>query len=126
MKKIALFLLFAFYSCGISYDGETRLISEINLTDSDGQAISGKPVSVRVSSNGVSDGISDGFTNANGKLILIFPAPNDADATINIDIFSDGNPYQGKHFLDVVTSPEYVDFSGKADQIQISFGIQMD
>ena len=48
MKKITLLLFLALTSCGIEYDGETRLISETTVLDRNGNylAIEVKPSAV--------------------------------------------------------------------------------
>lgn len=105
MKKIALlFVLILTYSCGLNYDGETRLVFETRITDHDNNPIAGKYVQIQVFENAVYDGsvdnvISDGFTDANGNIRLIFPSPP-ANARMTVH-YSDDPVFQQKHISNI-------------------------
>lgn len=89
------------YSCGVDYDAETRLVSETRLIDKFGNPIVGKPVEIWVSDESGSDMIANTVTDANGKSLLIFPAPNDMENG-RIDIrFPQGGSFQEKNFREI-------------------------
>ncbi len=78
MKKILFALIvLSFLKCAIPYDGETRLVLETSVIDSDGNPIINQMVTVNVSDQQdyLTDNISKGLTDNNGKLVLIFPSP---------------------------------------------------
>lgn len=96
MKKILLFLLIlSTYSCTIQYDGETRLLFDTVLKDSNGMPISGKEVAIFVGY----EKISNSKTDTNGKIKLVFPAPK-YDDLIEVRIES-SNDYQNKIFSNI-------------------------
>jgi 5-hydroxyisourate hydrolase-like protein (transthyretin family) len=87
MKKLlSLLNLLSLCACAIDYDGETRLVFETRVTDSQGNPKANLPVSVQINDGELSDIISNGNTNANGKIVLIFPAPSNIDADISFNI----------------------------------------
>jgi hypothetical protein len=91
MKKILSLLTFlSLCACSIQYDGETRLVFQARVNDSQGNPKADLPVSINISDGEISDMISNGNTNSNGEITLIFPAPSNIDANISIDI---GNLY---------------------------------
>lgn len=96
MKKIILAILFlTVTSCEIQYDGETRLLFETTLKNSDGSAVSGQEVFVFVQS----ENISNAKTDRNGKIKLVFPAPK-FDDFIEVRIENSG-AYQTKVFTNI-------------------------
>jgi len=105
MKKITLLLLLILtYSCGIQYDGEKRLIVEGQITDRDEKPLSGRIVEVIVSDYDETDVISNSYTDANGNVLMIFPAPQNADyfsnTRISIRIAGD-EIWQGKYLYNM-------------------------
>lgn len=101
MKKITLIvLLFGFYSCQIQYDGETRLITEIHVVDSDGNPIQGQPVEITVHADNISDVISNGNTDQNGNSLLIFPKP--LQSTISVAFYDHDDIYQDKMYVGIL------------------------
>ena len=92
MKKIFLFILFSvFCSCTIEYDGETRLVVESVVTDTDGNPLKGKSIEIVVSDGQNFDAISNGTTDANGRSLLIFPSPKADGMTADVTIAGDEN-----------------------------------
>ncbi len=105
MKKIlAFFALLVLASCGVDYDGETRLIFESRVVDSQGNPVVGKGVQVVVDDEGNSDMISNGITDENGKILFAFPAPNNTAAFIHIYYSDNGSQYQDKMYFNVLRS----------------------
>ncbi|RZJ65492.1 MAG: hypothetical protein EOO50_13595 [Flavobacterium sp.] len=95
MKKIILTLcLVALAGCGVSYDGETRLISQLHITDSQGNPIPGLTVAVYVNDDSNSDfednsNPANGTTDANGNSLIGFLAPEKSGGRIEILVFED-------------------------------------
>lgn len=100
MKHTFLFLAFlaltALSSCGISYDGETRLISQLHVVDSQGNPIPDLNVSVYVQDDEDDDNDFDdnsnpanGKTDGNGNSLIGFLAPEKSNAKIRISIEGD-------------------------------------
>ena len=90
MKKILLLLTTLFFiSCQIQYDGGSKFIVQTKVVDKNGTPIPEVPVSVRVSSGGLSDEISLSETNKDGFATLLFPPPENEGATISISYFPD-------------------------------------
>ena len=83
MKKITLLLFLIFVSCDITYDGETRLISETNVIDRNGNPLSGIEVSIRASNGFDSHYVSKGVSDAKGNTTLVFPKPETSDLVIS-------------------------------------------
>ena len=83
MKKITLLLFLIFISCDISYDGETRLVSETNVMDRNGNPLSGIEVMINVSNGYDSHLASNGVSDANGNTVLVFPKPENSEFEIS-------------------------------------------
>ena len=104
MKKTAfLFMIIAAISCHPDYEGEKRLVFETRLTDYNNNPIGGEYINIHIFQDfsigqGANDDvIADGFTDVNGYLRLIFPAPlyhNSSKITIN---YSGNTAFQEKH-----------------------------
>lgn len=106
MKKITLLLLFlALTSCGISYDGETRLILETKVLDRNGNFLSGIETKVRASNGSDEDLISSGFSNSYGNTFLTFTKP--INASIDISFSNEQSGYDVRSFYDI--KPENFD-----------------
>jgi hypothetical protein len=99
MKKILLFFVLALIiSCErIEYDGETRLVFQTVVLDSNGQPLRNSHVEVSVESSL----ISEGTTDLNGQITLIFPAPLSDDLGINLKIYNDDPSYLTKEILNI-------------------------
>lgn len=101
MKNFFLFALaLVFCSCAIEYDGETRLVIESYVRDTEGNPLAGKAVSVTVSDGQYHDNISNGITDSDGKSLLVFPAPKSENTTVNVTIADDEN-HQEKNFTNI-------------------------
>lgn len=117
MKKISSFLfLLLLSSCGISYDGETRLVNEFHVVDSNGESVAGVSVAIIVGVDEQSETISNGITDQNGNLRLIFSAPSDANGRINF-VIADNNPtFLSKTYRNILKS-DYVAYKISLDNI---------
>lgn len=98
MKKIFLFLVIAtIISCeGIQYDGEKRLVFQTVVLNSSSQPLPNSHVEIAVNSSL----ISQGKTDQNGRITLIFPAPS-SDLSINLKVYSDEASYMQKEILNL-------------------------
>jgi len=108
IKQISLILICAaLTSCGVNYDGESRLVTQITVVDRDGSPIAGRPVDITVADDGDYDVISNSVTDSNGHALLIFPTP-DFDDKIQISIYGDGIwQYQYYHNLTRLNFKDY-------------------
>ena len=105
IKKIPLLILFlTVVSCGIQYDGETRLVLETAVKDRNGNALENVAVGVTFNDGNFGDMISDGVTDKNGNLLLIFPAAVNDSIDISISIHSDDLELQDKTYRNVMVS----------------------
>ena len=105
IKKIALFTLFLIVvSCGIQYDGETRLVIETAIKDRNGNAVENVSVGVTFNDGNFGNTISNGVTDKNGNLLLIFPAPVNDSINISISIDSNDLELQEKTYRNVMVS----------------------
>lgn len=83
MKKLVLlFILFAFNSCEIQYDGETKLQVSGKLVDKSGNQLSGKKIDILVRQTGssftsayIEDLITFGISDNNGLFTFLIPSP---------------------------------------------------
>lgn len=105
MKKITLLLFLALTSCGISYDGETRLILETTVLDRNGDFLSGIETKVRASNGSDDDLISSGFSNSYGTTFLTFTKP--LNASIDISFSNEQSGYDTQSFYNI--NPENFD-----------------
>jgi hypothetical protein len=116
MRKIILLsLLSLFYSCTVPYDAETRLLFETKLTDSNENSLNGIEVEISVSNgNGYgssSETISNGKTNENGEIKLIFPAPEfDRNYKISISSKYDENLGFVPFSIDNIILKDFTDY----------------
>jgi len=99
MKKITLLLFLALTSCGISYDGETRLILETTVLDRNGDFLSGIETKVRASNGSDDDLISSGFSNSYGTTFLTFTKP--LNASIDISFSNEQSGYDTQSFYNI-------------------------
>lgn len=93
MKKIIILFFIVFQSCGIQYDGETKLEISGKLVDKTGNFLLGKNISVNIIGNG--NGFDSGqsqelisFCNSGdeGKFTMLVPSPiNENGISINIE-----------------------------------------
>lgn len=99
MKKLGLLFLIAILaSCtGIQYDGEKRLVFQTTVSKGDGTPLSNSHVQVLIDNSSI---ISEGTTDANGTILLIFPAPSD-DLPINLAIYNDDTAYLQKEIRNI-------------------------
>ncbi len=104
VKRLLFFVLFlSLNACDkIYYDAETRLVFQTKVLNSDNTPIANAHVQISVSDNYPSGGslISQGKTDANGNITLIFPAPKNANG-INLKIYSDDTSYLQKEVSNI-------------------------
>lgn len=97
-KLLLLFVLILLVSCtGIQYDGEKRMVFQTTITKGNGDPLPNSHVQVTVDNSSL---ISEGKTNANGQITLIFPAPND-DLPFSLTIYNDDEGYLQKEILNI-------------------------
>lgn len=74
MKKLLLFALLAtLLSCDVSYEPETRYVLKSHVTDIDGNPAANVRCELRAKDEDDSDLLSVGYTDAGGKLKMVFP-----------------------------------------------------
>ncbi|MGC4039330.1 MAG: Ig-like domain-containing protein [Flavobacterium sp.] len=97
-KLLLIFIFLTLMSCdeSIKYDGEKRLVFQTVVKDANGTPLPNSYVELMVS-NSYFDGslISQGKTDQNGKITLIFPSPEN-DPSINLKIYNDNAAYMEK------------------------------
>ena len=102
MKKLFLFIvILTIISCeGIQYDGETRLVFQTVVLNSNSEPLPNSHVEITVGSVYSVGLISKGTTDQNGRITLIFPAPKD-DLGINLKIYNDDASYLQKEVFNI-------------------------
>lgn len=108
MRKLLLFfVLAALSSCveSIQYDAEKRLVFQTQVKDSNGNPLPNSHIEVMVSNEFTSGAalISQGKTDQNGKITLIFPSP-ESENTINLKIYNDDASYLPKEIRNISQS----------------------
>lgn len=113
MKKILILLFLTFISCGIEYDGETKLVTKGKLISKDGTPISNLKVSVYHQLFGSPGAIifpgipgeyveiAVDYTNENGEFLLINPMPKNEDQSIVMINDLEINNLQKKSFTKI-------------------------
>ncbi|WP_293893207.1 hypothetical protein [Flavobacterium sp.] len=100
-KLLLLFFISSVISCeGIQYDGETRLVFQTVVLNSNGEPLTNSHVEISVGNAYSSALISKGKTNQNGSITLVFPAPKD-DLGINLKVYNDDASYLQKEVLNI-------------------------
>lgn len=80
-------------SCSdVVYDGEKRLVFQTQVLDGNNQPLKNKNVMITIFNEFASDEISNGKTDKNGKITLIFPSPQ-SEFHIDFLIENDDNSY---------------------------------
>lgn len=99
MRKLLLFFVLTLLgSCtGIQYDGEKRLVLQTTVTKGNGEPLPNSHVQVIIDNSSI---ISEGTTDANGTIVLIFPSPSN-DLPINLTIYNDDASYLQKEILNI-------------------------
>lgn len=104
MKKIVLLLaFFALLSCeSIQYDGEKRLVLQTTVRSSNNNPLPNSHVEVTISNVASTYGalISQGKTDQNGNITLIFPSP-EGNYCINLKIYNDNPGLMPKEILNI-------------------------
>lgn len=99
MRKLLLFFVLTLLaSCtGIQYDGEKRLVFQTTVTNGNGEPLPNSHVQITVDNSSL---ISEGKTDAGGRITLIFPSPNE-DIPFSLTIYNDDEAYLQKDILNV-------------------------
>lgn len=122
MKKYIALSCLALASCGVDYDGETRLISELQVVNSEGDPISESWVSIEVDDDNYdSETISISKSGTDGKSLLIFPAPDDSQADITINVSQNNDFPDPANYLYTsirhIRKPDCVDYKLPISQV---------
>lgn len=99
MKKITLLLLFTLFSCGISYDGEERLVLQTAVVDRYGNPLKDIETLVEISENSTTENISNGLSDSSGNKTLVFPAPSNGLVSVYFTDFK--NEYATKRIYQI-------------------------
>lgn len=102
-KLLLLFTLFSIISCieGIRYDAEKRLVFQTVVLNSSGQPLPNSHVEITAGSFYSNGLISKGKTDQNGKITLVFPAPEGDLTGINLKIYNDDAQYLDKGIFNI-------------------------
>lgn len=115
MKKITLLFLLVLSSCGIEYDGETKLIVKGKITDSNNTPLINKEVKLFVTSEGgilpfifytfsEENFIGKAFTNSNGEYTMILPSPKNNFDEIIVETNPENNLLNPKQYRNIQTN----------------------
>lgn len=115
MKKIVILLVLILSSCGIEYDGGTKIVIKGKVVDSDNNPIENKEINLFVSreSYGLSflfhvpseeNNIGKAITNSMGEYTIVIPKPSNNFTEIIVEINSDLNNLNRKQFRNIQNS----------------------
>jgi hypothetical protein len=124
MKKILFILaVFALNSCGLEYDGETKLTIQGQLIDANNNPLSNIFVETNVSGNTESDVISYTKTDANGNFRMTFSKPvNPEYFSLHINDYSYNYLNTNSQVINILQYKTYRELSDK-DFINYKFDI---
>ena len=106
MSKKMLFLLIvlSIISCeGIQYDGEKRLVFQTVVLNANGQPLPKSHIEITVGDSYSTSIISKGETDQNGRITLVFPAP-EQNLGINFKVYNDDTSYFEKGVVSILKS----------------------
>ena len=112
MKKIIILLVLIVSSCGIEYDGETKIVIKGKVVDSDNNPIINKEVNLFVirESSGFpfifyspseENNIGKATTNSNGEYIMVIPQPKNNFTEIIVETNSSNNTHNPKQYRNI-------------------------
>lgn len=101
-------ILFSIFSCGIEYDGETKLVVKGKIIDSNNNPIANNPVKLFVFSSGdalffpsTQNYIGQAITNNLGEYSIVFPSPKNNTDEISIVTNEETNNLNPKKFSNI-------------------------
>lgn len=107
MNKLIILFVFILTSCGIEYDGETKLVVKGKVVDENNIPIANKEVNLFVSNESYktsigysTDCIGITKTNNEGVYTMVFPKPKNF-GEIYVDINKNDNLYNNKQFRNI-------------------------
>ena len=115
MKKIVILLVFILSSCGIEYDGETKIVIKGKVVDSDNNPIENKEINLFVSRESYGfpflfyvpseeNNIGKAITNSMGEYTIVIPKPSNNFSEIIVETNSDLNNLNRKQFRNIQNS----------------------
>jgi hypothetical protein len=115
MKKIVILLVLILSSCGIEYDGETKIVIKGKVVDSDNNPIENKEINLFVTRESYSfpflfyvpseeNNIGKAITNSMGEYTIVIPKPNNNFSEIIVETNSDSNNLNRKQFRNIQNS----------------------
>ena len=124
MKKILFILaVFALNSCGIEYDGETKLTIQGQLVDANNNPLSNVYVETNISGNTETNKISYTKTDVNGNFRMTFPRPvNPEYFSLHINDYSYNYLNTNSQIINTLQYKTYRELSDK-DFINYKFDI---
>jgi hypothetical protein len=115
MKKIVILLVFMLSSCGIEYDGGTKIIIKGKVVDSDNNPIENKEINLFVLRESYGfpllfyvpseeNNIGKAITNKMGEYTIVIPKPSNNFSEIIVETNSDSNNLNRKQFRNIQNS----------------------
>ena len=115
MKKIIILLVFILSSCGIEYDGGTKIVIKGKVVDSDNNPIENKEINLFVSLESYGfpflfyvpseeNNIGKAITNSMGEYTIVIPKPSNNFSEIIVETNSDSNNLNRKQFRNIQNS----------------------
>ena len=115
MKKIVILLVFILSSCGIEYDGGTKIVIKGKVVDSDNNPIENKEINLFVTRESYGfpflfyvpseeNNIGKAITNSMGEYTIVIPKPSNNFSEIIVETNSDSNNLNRKQFRNIQNS----------------------
>lgn len=112
MKKIIIVFVLILSSCGIEYDGETKLVIKGKVVDSNNNPIINNEVNLYILSYGFEKqyteneghNIGKSITNSNGEYTIVIPKPTNNYSEIIVETNSNDNEFNQKRFRNIQIS----------------------
>jgi hypothetical protein len=115
MKKIIILLVLILSSCGIEYDGGTKIVIKGKVVDSDNNPIENKEINLFVSRESYGfpflfvvpseeNNIGKAITNSMGEYTIVIPKPSNNFSEIIVETNSNSNNLNRKQFRNIQNS----------------------